>query len=320
MRKWLILLMALCCTACTALPAEERAFAVVVCVERTGDTWQVYGRIPAYKTGGEYLTVQGQGATIPSAVAAMDASAPMKVTLSQLRLLVVSAQAEVLEVLQAMADNLDVQPQCVVAVTDEPAEKIMDTLVPQTGSRLSKMIDLLVESRVDQGVIPDMRLADAVCMGERQAPVLARLSLQDDQIELSGAWAAGAWYTPEEAALLSLLMGEAKELWLILPEGTAHIREAKASTVLAEDGRSARVTLGMEVTAADLPSEKLEPLIADAALALLTHLSRDGCDALGLGRQYVCHAQDMAAWHALNWPATYRDIRWTVEVGVNGPA
>jgi hypothetical protein len=45
-----------------------------------------------------------------------------------------------------------------------------------------------------------------------------------------------------------------------------------------------------------------------------------GCDALGLGRQAVAHAKDAADWDALDWPARYREIAWTVSVGVEGAA
>lgn len=320
MKKMLVMLMVLCCTSCTALPAEERAFAVALCIEKAGDVWQVYGRIPAYKADGEYLTVKGQGAMLDTALADMDASAPMKVTLSQLRLLMISAETEISDVLTVLAGKLDLRPQCVVAVTDEPAGKIMEALSPQSGSRLSKAIDLLVESRTEQGVIPDARLADVVRMGERQTPVFARAALKENQIDLTGAWAAGEWLTPEETALLSLLMGNTRELRLALPQGTSHVREAKVDVVLSVDGSSARVTLQAEATESDIPLDALERHVADAALALVTRLSHLGCDALGVGRQHVCHYRDMMQWHEADWPGKYREIRWQVEVGLNGPA
>ena len=131
--------------------------------------------------------MQGTGGTIQSALADMDASSPMKVTLSQLRLLVVDAGVAMEDVLWALAGEMNVRSQCLVAVTEEAAADIMEVLVPQTGSRPSKALDLLVESRVEQGVIPDTRLADAMRMGERQTPVFARATLQEGRINLSGA-------------------------------------------------------------------------------------------------------------------------------------
>ena len=87
--KFLILLalVALACSSCTALPAEERAFAVALCVEKT-DEWRVCARIPTYQSGGGYMTVTGNGETFPAALSHLDAASPMRINLSQLRLLV----------------------------------------------------------------------------------------------------------------------------------------------------------------------------------------------------------------------------------------
>ena len=139
-------------------------------------------------------------------------------------------------------------------------------------------------------------------------------------MDLVGAWASGEWLSPEETALLSLLKGDVKEMQLVLPDGTAHIREAKANAKLSEDGRSARITLAADVTASDLNNDVLERSIADAALSLMTKLSRQSCDALGLGRQHVCRYRDMTQWHEADWPRMYREIRWEIEVGMTGPA
>ena len=321
MRIVLILLtVMMCCTSCTALPAEERAFAVVLCVEKQNGIWQLYGRIPAYKTSGEYMTVQGRGTTIKVALADLDAHAPMKVTMSQLRLLVISNDADAEEVFRKMADNPDVRMQCMTAVTEEPAEQIMEVLVPQTGSRLSKMLDLLIESRVEQGVIPDTRLADAVLMGERQSPVMAHAELLDGRLDLSSAWAAGERLTTEEMVLLSMLTGQCKEVSLNLQEGTVQIYEVKSTTTIREEGRAAWVSLcGKTKGSASAPDE-LERTLAESILTLLTRLSQSGCDALGLGRKLICYAADMPQWHEWDWPGRYRNIRWEIGVGLTGPA
>ena len=207
-----------------------------------------------------------------------------------------------------------------VAVTEEAAADILEVLVPQTGSRLSKALDLLVASRIEQGVIPDTQLADALRMGERKTPVFARATLQEGRLNLSGAWAAGEWISPEETALLTLLMGQGKERRLTLPEGIAHVAEAKVKTALDADGTNARVTLCANVKTSDIPPDVLEQAVAQAAVKLLSHLSRNNCDALGIGRKMICHAHDMAQWHTWNWPARYRDIHWQVEVSFRGPA
>ena len=314
MRKLLLLVLVLCCTSCAALPAEERAFAVALLVERNGTSWRVYGRIPAYKSGGEYLTVTGEGASIAAALADMDASAPMKVTLSQLRLLVLRGAAEELSaVLAAFAEDLDVRVQCVLAVTEEDAETVMSALKPDTGARLSKSLDVLLEARREQG-IPVTTLADAARMGTRQSPVLTSLSLNEGKLSLNGAW-AGEALTPEESTLLAMLMGTGREVRLTLPEGDVRVRDVHAKACL--EGTAAKVTLTMTLVDSALPPQAVERSLADACVHLLSRLSATGWDTLGLGRQAVLGVQDMTQWQNMAWPDTYRQIQWKVAVRVN---
>lgn len=329
MKKLLILLLVLAsCTSCAALPAEERAFAVALLVEQTDEGFRVHARIPTYQTGGGYLTISGEGNSLNAAVADMDASAPMHVHLSQLRLLILheglgSGLAAVLHELSARAD---MRQDCTVAVTGESAKAVMDALQPETGSRLSKAIDVLLDARIRQGTILSATLADVIRMGERQGPVLAALMLEDGKLALSGGWPVtadfrlGELLSKEETALLALLRGDAKEQLLTLPGGSAKLRDASAKISLSEDMQSAGVVLTLRMTASTFTPDGLEEALATELLALLSRLSAQGCDVLGLGRRAILHASNMAEWHALEWPARYRSIRWTVSVGVRGPA
>ena len=317
MKKLLALLMVLCCTSCTALPAEERAFAVALYVEKHGDTWQLSGRIPAYKVSGEYLTVQGTGRSFNAALVDLDAASPMKVTLSQLRLLVISTDVDIHDVLAALSANVDIRQQCLVAATEVGAESIMDALIPETGKRLSKTMDLLVDSRREQGTIPDAKLAKLLSMGERQSPVLSYATLEEGQLNLRGGWTAGITLSQEDMVLLSLLLGDVKEAYLVLPEGTAHIREASAKATYHKTEHAASVTLHMDVVESELSASELERAIADAALSLLMRLSQNGCDALGLGRQAMLGMHDMQQWQQLMWKDVYRQLSWEIFVRVN---
>ena len=110
-------------------------------------------------------------------------------------------------------------------------------------------------------------------------------------------------------------------LWEIgLRVEMAEVRDACAKVSLSEDHTSARVELTMTATASTLGESELEQALISELLPLLTRLSAAGCDALGLGRQAMMGAHDMARWRALDWPERYRSIRWEVAVGVNGPA
>lgn len=320
----ILLLPVFLCTACTALPAEERAFAVALCVEKA-DVWRVHGRIPTYQTGGGYMTVTGEGDTLVAALSAMDAAAPMRINLSQLRLLVADTKlaktGELSALLSTLADRHDMRLQCAVALTDSPVKDVAEALKPAAGSRLSKALDLMLDARIEQGAILPARLSDVLRMGERQSPVLAALSLEGKDITLSSGYTMdGVTLAPEDTALLSLLLGHAKTLQLPLQGGSAQVRDVSVRIRLAEDLAAAHVEVSMTATDSSFTEDGLEQALADALLTLLTRLSADGCDALELGRQAILHTRDMAAWHALNWPERYRGLRWEVAVRVNAPA
>lgn len=325
----LLLVTALLCSSCTALPAEERAFAVALCVGQEGETWRVHGRIPTYQNGGGYLTVSGDGEDLSAALSAMEAAAPMRVTLSQLRLLVLDeklAQSNALSAaLHTLAQRPDMHLQCAVALTADPVKDVAEAMKPSTGARLSKAIDVLLESRIEQGTILPAKLAEVIRMGERQSPVLMALTLEDKKVSLSGGYALDGdltlvqKLTEEETALLSLLLQRTKTVRLSLPEGAAQVREISVKTALAPDESSAGVEIKLRITSSALTDAGLEKAIAEECVALLSSLSRKGCDVLGLGRKAVVHAWDMAQWHASNWPARLRDMHWTVAVQAEEP-
>ncbi len=327
----LIILMCLVlalCTACTALPAEERAFAVVLAVENPGP-WRVHARVPNYQSGGGYLTVTGEGNGLTAALADMEAHAPMQLHLSQLRLLTVdlalAASGELPSVLHDLSDRVDMRQECTVALTDVSPEPLMEALEPATGARLSKSIDVLIESRVSQGQILPAELSDVIRMGERQAPVLPLLTLEDREWNLSGGvpltadLRPGPRLTASETALLSLLTGRAKTLQLTFPDGSARVRDASCKAKLAPE-LSAEATLTLRVLSSTFTPDGLEARLAADCQSLLTRLYSAGCDVLGLGRLAIMHAPDMAAWHDLSWPQRISAIRWTVRVGVDDPA
>ncbi len=328
--KTMLCLLLLLCTGCTALPAEERAFAVVLHVERPGDAWRTHARVPAYRPGGEYLTVTGEGATLSAALAAMDAAAPMHLHLSQLRLLTVdaalAASGDLSALLHELSDRADMRPQCAVALTEAPADRLMEAWKPAAGERLSKAIDVLLETRIAQGAVLSATLADIIRMGERQSPVLLSLTLKDGAPALSGGYPFSADMRPaapladEETALLSLLLGQSKTLRLNLADGSAEVRDASVKLRLSPDMTSATVELTLRTTASAFTPEGLEARLAESCLALLSRLSAGGCDVLGLGRKAIVHTRDMAGWHDLDWPQRLRNIQWRVSVRCTGPA
>lgn len=324
MKKLLILLTLLLCTACSALPAEERAFAVVLCIEKPGSLWQAHARIPTYQNGGGYQTVTGKGNSLDTALAALEVAAPMHLHLSQLRLVVLQMAVgrDAATALHTLSARMDIRPNCAVAVTEASAASLMEALEPASGMRLSKGLDVLLDTRVEQGSILPATLADIIRMGDRQTPVAAGLRITDGQIELSGGYALAEQIVPitdRETALLSLLRGDTKNQRLFLPDGTAEIRDAKSQIRLAGTS-DASVILTLTAVESAFTPDDLEAQLAGELLTLLERLTKAGCDVLGLGRRAMMQMNDMAQWHVLNWPDRLRQLRWTVAVGVNGPA
>lgn len=318
----LLALLALVCSSCTALPAEERAFAVALCVEKE-DEWRVHARIPTYQTGGGYMTVTGVGDTFPAALSSLDTASPMRINLSQLRLLVadegLAKSGDIPGILTTLAERPDMRMQCTVAVTDASVKEVAEALKPATGTRLSKALDLMIDARVEQGAVLPAELADVLRMGKRQSPILSALTLETKEVSLSGGYTLdGTNLTADETALLSLLLGHAKEMHLSLSGGFAEVRDACAKVHLSEDQASARVELSLTAMASSFSENELEQALLGELLPLLTKLSASGCDALGLGRQAIMGTQDVAQWRMMNWTERYRSIRWEAAVGVNG--
>lgn len=320
----ILLLTLMTCSSCAALPAEERAFAVALCVEKD-EGWHVHGRIPTYQSGGGYMTVSGEGESFPSALAAMDAASPMRINLSQLRLLIADVKlaqnGELSALMTTLAERPDIRMQCAVALSDAPAKDVAEALVPAAGARLSKALDLMLDARIEQGTILPAALSNVLRAGDRQSPVLIALTLEAQQIALSGGYTMdGMQLDQDEIALLSLLQGKATSQRLTLAGDAADVRDASAKIRLSQDLTHARVELTLQAVSSTCTEEAAEQALAENILALLSRLSAAGCDALGLGRQAVMQTHEMAQWHALNWPQRYRGIRWEVAVRVNGPA
>ena len=330
--KWLLLCMmlwVLTCTGCTALPAEERSFAVALAVSGEEGAWTVHARIPTYQSGGGYATVSGEGDTVSHALAALDAASPLQLHLGQTRLLVFPADVARSEAFPAVLTSLrerdDLRPQAALAVTESSAAQVMDALTPATGQRLSKSLDALLETRVREGTALSATLAELHLMGERQQAALMNLSLEDGAVSIAGSWPMGADgrvtqpLTPQETQLLSLMLGRMKSGTLSLTEGVLQLTEATADVeLLLPTMQQAAVRLQLRVKASSLTEDAIAQAVASACLGVLGRLSVMGCDALGLARQAITHVEDMREWQEADWSARYRDMAWTVSVGVEG--
>lgn len=323
----LILIAALICTSCTALPAEERAFAVALAVDGGPGAWRVWARIPTYQSGGGYATVTGEGETLDGALAALDAAAPQQFHPGQLRLIVFTrelAQSQALPMaIAALAGRHDLRMDAALAVTADDPAALMEAMNPASGSRLSKSLDTQLEARIAQGAVIPAPLSVICRMGVRQSPVLMGVELRDGAVELSGSWPVGADgragepLSAEDTQLLALLLGTMTRGALTLPDGgTLRLTDADADAELSlptMDAAAVRLTLRI---GGAQPAEGLSHPVATAVLTLLKRLSAAGCDALGLGRQAIVHAENMAHWDEMAWPEKYRSLTWTASVAI----
>ncbi|MGN0793465.1 MAG: hypothetical protein ACI4MG_03200 [Aristaeellaceae bacterium] len=332
MKRILILILcALLLTACTALPAEERSFAVALGLDRQDGRWTAFARIPSYQTEGGYITVMGEGDTLEAALASADAVSPIQLHLGQLRMVVFSAALarsdDFALTVNTLAGRHDLRLDAQTAVTDADMRALMDALSPATGTRLSKSLDLLAETRVEQGTTLPAALSDVIRMGERQSPVLMGMTLTDDGADISGAWPVGddgrvtQPLSAAETQLLALMLGRLTTGTLSLAEGTVRLTSAEVEIDLAQPIlQDASVRILLRCTATPLTEEALSRAVATACLGVLNRLSGMGCDALGLARQAIAHVEDMDEWHELDWANRYRDIVWSVSVGASGPS
>lgn len=334
---------------CSTLPGEERAFAVVLGISENGGVWEASARIPAYQTGGGYLTISARGNSIGEAMALLNASAPMELHYGQLRMLLFSkglAQSgQFPELLRALSARGEVRAQAALCVTEDNVLDVMDALEPATGSRLSKSLESLMKARQAVGVLPETTLTEWLRMGERQQAVLMGAAMEStaentvpgmdagagDQaakgagkVQFSGGWLVGdngqvqGSLTAMEMQLLSLIQGRLKQGALSLPEGTVTLLQTSSSIDL--NGQEVHCRLHVRYSASSLTEEGLSGAMIASLQSLTGKLAAAGCDALGIARQAMMKCSDMAQWHELNWPEKYPALTWRFTIDAHREA
>lgn len=349
MKKLALLALTMLCTACSALPAEERSFAVALGVEKTGNVWQASARVPAYQTDGGYRTLTAAASSLTEALALLDAASPMPMHLGQLRLVAFSrALAESTDfagTLSELSERQDFRQQALLCVTEDPVATLVDKLEPATGSRLSKSLDVLLEARIEQGVIPPSLMAELLRMGQRQSAVLTCAALTDtagtarpglDQpagrqavtgagdVQFGGGWLLNdkrivtGQLSAGELQLLALMSGKLRKGTLALQEDTVTLLDASADVSL--HGNTAQCTIRLRCAASTLTETGVQQSLSEACQRVLGKLAAAGCDALGTGRRAITGMADTAQWRALDWPARYPLLTWRVIVQVQRAA
>lgn len=278
---------------CTALPAEERAFAVALGVDRAEDMWQACARIPTYQAGGEYATVWAEESSLEGALAALNASAPMQLHYGQLRLVAVgqsaAEQGALGPVIRLLHRRGDVRGEAALCVTDAPLAQVMEAMSPATGTRLSKSVELLLEARQGMGTIPRPTLDGWLLNdGARQTTPIRLTVLPGDKprVELGGCWLTDASgrtagsLTPAETQLLGLLCGTWRQGAWMLPGGAVTLTDASRELDLAQGGGVIRLRLRVRAGAAQ--AEDVRSMAQEELARLAERLAEAGCDPPGL--------------------------------------
>lgn len=339
------LLMLLLClglmSGCSLLPEEERAFAVCLGIDRAGETWSVSVRLPTYTNAGEYLTVTAQGKTMGEAMTLLDASAPIHVHYGQVRLVIFSrglAQSDAFPmVLSDLSDISGFRMAAYAAVTEDPMAEVMEALTPETGTRLSKFLEVMLSSRVGLGTVPDARMGDILRGGARQSPLLADVALAAGDaavpgldapagqtaagglsLQIAGAWLMGldgrvqGRLTAAEHQLLRLMQGKIKKGAISLGDSSVTVLDSSAQ--IHWTGGQASCAIRLHAKDAHLTDQELEAALTSDGQAVLAKLAAADCDALGLGRRQMMRCADWAAWQNQDWVHRYPTIPWQVTV------
>lgn len=329
-KAWSLMLCLLLLGGCTALPAEERSFAVVLGIDCQEEEWHTYTRVPTYQTGGGYATVSGKGASLGDAMADMNGTSSLALHLGQLRMVIVSEamiSAGLLpEVLTFLCDRSDTRLQAWVCAADEDVQPLMDGMTPATGTRLSKFIESFIMTRREEGSAMPVTAGELYMMEARQTPVLPLLSMKEKELTLTGGLPltlnsrAGSRLTNDEVQLLAIMSGQTRQGDIRLGSGTARLMDTSAEIRLAGDHAAASVQLTMRL---DMPEERCKSQEVDTALrlrTLLSGLTGEGCDVLGLGRKAALGAVSAAELREMDWPAVLRNMRWTVSLALQPAA
>ena len=176
---------------CSMLPGEERAFPVCLGLHHAGGTWQACVRISTYTNPGEYMTVSADGSSLAEAMTLLDASAPIRLHYGQVRLVILSRELASSDQLTAVLDSLnklgEFRADAMLCVTEDDLPSLMDEMKPSSGTRLSKFLEVLLDSRIGQGVIPDTTLGTYRRQGERQSLTLIPIALAGDRLSAQQA-------------------------------------------------------------------------------------------------------------------------------------
>ena len=320
----MILVLLLGCTGCVHLPGEEYAFAVVLAVDKRDEGgWTTCARIPDYQQEGSYVTLSADGGSYVEAMTHLNAAAPMSLHLGQLRMLIFGRGISTTEAQQILADSIvqyDVRSAAVPACTTAPVEELLDCMDAMTGVRLSKSLDILLETRQMQGVIPTITLGQAARYADRQSFLMPLIEAAGSSFQLKGAAAYAMTdgfpllLAAEEMQMIALADGQMKKGTLSLPDLTLTVRHVRAAINLR--GSTVRLTLRLETMPISEDTQDAEQTLKQQYLRLAERLAAANSDVFGLAGQAVRSYLTDADWRNSQWQERFSDLTWDADVQI----
>lgn len=338
MRKSILLvcaamLLLLSLTGCSLLRGAERSFAVVLCIDHVDGEWHTCVRIPTYQSSGEYASLEATGSTFAAAMTALDHIAPMQLHFGQTRAIIfgeeLARSSEMAHVLNSLFQLRDLQRDAILMVTPDDIVTLNQALNPASGTRLSKSLDELIATRLQQGVIPMITLNDVLRFSDRQALFAAKACLPDastsnnDMLQLSGCYAFNA----NHRSVLLLDSAECQQLLLMLGQWKRGVY-ATDDLILRVAEASSKVKLLPPVISVNVAMQMADPLASPEKEArqiqsllnkLCAKLASAHVDALGIGRQAARFFASQEDWTNADWPSIYEQLSWQINVDINVP-
>lgn len=335
MKRWLVLLCAaFLCQSCAVLPAEERCFVVALCMDASDGQVSLAARVPGYRSPGDYETVEATGATLSDALAQLEAAAPMQLHYGQVRLVVASEKMAAAGLLLPALRELSEQPffrgDAVVCISEKEPKSVCDALNPLTGTRLSKSLDILLETRREQGVILCHSLSDTLLMGGRQCPTAVALDVQeaekkeDSTVQMEGVWlmdgsgVAGQKLTGPQTQVLALMAGKLEKGNIMLGNTALALRNIRVRLSISQGQPFLQLSVKHGQTA--FSDAEIAGMLEQEVEQVLHLLAANNCDALGLARQLISRYPTANSWQAAQWKNLYPQLSWRIEASANGIA
>ncbi|MCI5772220.1 MAG: Ger(x)C family spore germination C-terminal domain-containing protein [Clostridiales bacterium] len=310
---------------------------------------------------GRYMTLAAQGDSLPEMLVLLRAASPRTLSYAQTRAILVSQQALRAhpELLDELDKTAGMRVQAAMIVCRESVGSIIRDLEPDIGTRLSRSLDATLQSSSRKGIIPYTSLHAARSLSQdpgQDALLILAATAQDvalpassgqamdglagqlpektsEQIDYMGAAALdgrtlSGFLTGFETSLCRFLQGGIVSIFLETSGGyvsLTHRRPARLSLSGPLDAPALCLNVSLNaspVMGANVTPAMIETAFQEAAGALMTHLRRIRCDALGFGALAARRFARLEDWQLFDWKAVYEkhtDVEITVRVAQTEP-